>query len=277
MLSRKRVVSLLFCLASVVLICACATVAGTNRKQLNIYSDDEVNQASALSYREEVLDSGKLSTNQTQVNMVRKVGERIAAAATIYMRENRQEDQIKNYQWEFNLIDDPNTVNAFCMPGGKVAFYTGILPICQNETGIAVVMGHEVAHALARHGNERISQQALAQYAQTAAAAGLGIAGISGTTAELASLAFGAGTNVAVILPFSRKHESEADEIGLYLMAMAGYDPNAAVDFWQRMADASGGGGMAFLSTHPSDKQRIADLKKLLPKAEAVYQQNRGK
>lgn len=249
----------------VLLTYACANVAGTNRKQLSLYSDEEVNTMSFASYQKDVVQSGMLSKNTAEVNLVRKVGNRIAKAAEIYMTQHGRQADLANFEWEFNLIEDPETVNAFCMPGGKVAFYSGILPICGDETGIAVVMGHEVAHALARHGNERISQQAAAGAVQNI---------LLGTDHNIMASVFGVGANVGILLPFSRKHESEADEIGLYLMAIAGYDPSAAVDFWQRMADMKSGGDSSldnFLSTHPSDQRRIDDLKKIMPEAQELY------
>ncbi|RME73589.1 MAG: M48 family peptidase, partial [Planctomycetota bacterium] len=180
-----------------------------------------------------------------------------------------------NYDWEFRVIDAPDTVNAFCLPGGKVAFYTGILPICQNEAGVAVVMGHEVAHALARHGAERISQSLVLN---------LGIAAISAAaskdpeTREEIAAALGVGTALTIALPFSRKQESEADYIGLMLMAKAGYDPREAPKFWKRMEAASNGEQPPeFLSTHPSHERRIEDLEDAMPEAMEYYHEATGK
>jgi predicted Zn-dependent protease len=194
--------------------------------------------------------------------MVRRVGERLAAAA-----------DKPDYKWEFNLIDDPKTVNAWCLPGGKVAVYSGILPVTQDENGLAVVLGHEISHALARHGAERMSQGLLAQLG--GAALSVALANRPGETQQLAQQAYGAGAQVGVLLPFSRAQESEADHIGLILMAKAGYDPATAVGFWTRMSQqkgAGGGGGLErYLSTHPPDVQRIKDIQRELPEAEKYY------
>mgnify|MGYP003623598580 CR=1 FL=1 len=259
---RKKIALTLAVLA---FICACASVAGTGRRQLSLYSDEEINEMSYAAYKSDVVESGKLSTNKAQVDMIRRVGERVAKAAELYMKEHGREADLANFNWEFNLIEAPDTVNAFCMPGGKVAFYTGILPICGTEAGVAVVMGHEVAHALAKHGNERVSQQAAAGALQSL---------IGSYKGEVMSTVFGLGANMGVLLPCSRKHESEADGFGFYLRAIAGYDPEEAVGFWGRMAALSGQEGSSldqFLSTHPADKKRIADLEKLMPKAEDYY------
>jgi predicted Zn-dependent protease len=200
--------------------------------------------------------------------MVKKVGNRIKDAVEQYLKENNLSDATEGFQWEFNLLAE-NTVNAWCMPGGKVAFYEGILPVCQDEAGIAVVMGHEVAHAVAKHGGERMSQ-ALAQQ-------GLGM-GLSvlmreqpERTQALAMTAYTGLSTVGAMLPFSRLHESEADELGLKFMALAGYDPAEAPKFWQRMKALSGGAPPEFLSTHPSSDTRVRDLNKLLPDAKKYY------
>ena len=175
---------------------------------------------------------------------------------------------LEGYSWEFNLVDDPQ-INAWCMPGGKVVFYTGILPYCQDESGIAVVMGHEIAHAVARHGNERMSQQMVTQFG-----AELGNAMMSEKSAEaqaLFSTLYGVGSQLLVALPYSRSHETEADKMGLIFMAMAGYNPETAVEFWQRMAASGGQKQPQFLSTHPSDQTRVSDLQKFMPEALRYY------
>ena len=255
---------------SFVLLVGCATVPLTGRTQLNIMGDQQLSQLSLTQYRE-LLQKSKLSTNRTQVAMVRRVGSRIARACEQFLRMNGLESEIKNYQWEFNLIDDPKTVNAFCMPGGKIAVYSGILPICKNETGLAVVMGHEVAHALAKHGNERMSQALLIQLGGIALAVALAEKPAATQTAFLA--AFGLGATVGIMLPYSRSHEYEADRIGLTLMAMAGYDPHAAVGLWQRMDAQSKGKSKPpeFLSTHPVPASRIEFIKKYIPEAMKYY------
>jgi predicted Zn-dependent protease len=225
----------------------------------------------SMSYQQyaEFIKTNTLSTNKDAVDLVRRVGTRIQKAVEQYMAQNKVADALKGYQWEFNVVESPD-VNAWCMPGGKVVVYTGILPVTKDETGLAVVMGHEVAHAVAEHGRERMSQQMLAQ----AGAAALDVALAKNTqqTRDLWMSAYGVGAQYGALLPFSREHESEADHLGLVFMAMAGYDPNAAVGFWERMAGASGGAKPAeFLSTHPSDETRIRQIKERLPEAMKYY------
>ena len=252
------------------LMSACAPVAGTGRSQLNIVNDSELNQAAALQYRQLIQES-KLSSDRAASSMIKRVGARISEAAKELMASYGRESEIAGYQWEFNLIDS-SEVNAFCMPGGKVAFYTGIIPVCKDEAGVAAVMGHEVAHALARHAAERASQQSLANIGATLLGVGLAVGGASSGTAELAQTAFALGSQYGVLLPYSRAHEAEADRIGMSLMAMAGYDPHSAVDLWRRMAQLSGRGSVpGFMSTHPTDQQRISNLEKYLPEAEERY------
>jgi len=248
--------------------CACSTVPLTGRKQLNLVSSAEINSLAATSYKE-TLASSKLSTNAEQTAMIKRVGSRISKAVEQYMKEQNMSSALDGFQWEFNLIDDPS-VNAWCMPGGRVAFYTGILPICQNEAGIAVVMGHEIAHAVASHSSERMSQELLAQMGGSALSVALQQK--PEQTKQLALTAFGVGAQVGVLLPYSRQHEYEADRLGIIFMAMAGYDPNEAPKFWERMQALSGGAAPPeFLSTHPSDTKRINELKKALPEAMKFY------
>jgi predicted Zn-dependent protease len=247
---------------------SCATVPVTGRKQLSLVSNDEIISMSAQEYKK-VLDSSKLSTNQEQVQMIKRVGTRIEKAVEQYMASKGLSSQLAGFNWEFNLIQDDKTVNAWCMPGGKVAFYTAILPICKDETGVAIVMGHEVAHAIANHGRERMSEGMIANglLGTLGAAAGQN----PSLTSQIFMQAVGMGTNVGM-LKFSRGNESEADHIGLIFMAMAGYDPNEAPLFWERMtAQAGGQKPPEFLSTHPSDATRIADLKKWMPEAMQYY------
>ncbi|MDR0355775.1 MAG: M48 family metallopeptidase [Deltaproteobacteria bacterium] len=252
-------------------VSACTTVAGTGRSQLNLVNDSELNQAASLQYSQLIKES-HLSSDRTKTRMIRRVGDRISRAAKQFMEAEGRGAEIANYKWEFNLIDS-DEVNAFCMPGGKVAFYTGILPICQDEAGVAAVMGHEVAHALAKHGNERVSQQMMTSLGANLLGIGLSIGGTSALTSDLVMTAFSVGSTYGVLLPFSRSHESEADRIGMSLMAMAGYNPQAAVDLWQRMdAQETGSGRPFFMSTHPSNKQRIKNLQSYMPEAEARFQ-----
>ncbi|HRI79163.1 MAG TPA: M48 family metallopeptidase [Cyclobacteriaceae bacterium] len=249
-------------------LAGCATVAVTGRSQLSLVSNEELVPMSAQQYKD-VIAKGPLSTNASQTAEIRKVGARIQKAVEQYMATAGRSADLSGFSWEFNLIDDPKTANAWCMPGGKVAFYTGILPICKDETGIAIVMGHEVAHAIANHGRERMSQQMLEQ-------AGLSTLGqLMGQNPSLGNQmlmqAIGAGSEIGM-LSFSRKHESEADHIGLIFMAMAGYDPRQAPIFWQRMSTMSGSQQPPeFLSTHPSHETRIKDLEGWIPEAIGYY------
>lgn len=259
---RKLVILLAFYMAG------CSVVPVTGRKQISLVPNSQILPLSFDSYKQ-VLKENKLSTNQTETNMVKNVGVRIKQAVETFMREQKLEDQIKNFQWEFNLLESPQ-VNAFCMPGGKVAFYSGIMPICKNETGVAVVMGHEVAHAIANHGGERMSQGLIQQFGGVALSVALNEK--PQETQQLAMAAYGVGSTVLGVLPFSRLHETEADKMGLIFMAMAGYNPQEAPDFWERMANQSKGGAPPqFLSTHPSHDTRIKDLQAYMPKAMKYY------
>lgn len=255
--SLSILLMLLFCFA-------CGTVPLTGRKQLNLIPSSQINTLAFQSYQE-VLEESKLSNNQQQVNMVKNVGKRISGAIEQYLKDKGLEDRIKGFQWEFNLIEDDKMVNAWAMPGGKVAFYTGIMPICENEEGVAVVMSHEIAHAIAEHGNERMSQQLALQLGGTALSVALSQK--PQMTRQLAMAAFGLGAQVGVLLPYSRSHESEADELGVYFMAMAGYDPHAAAPFWERMAAQGGASPPEFLSTHPAPETRVKRIQKVVPKA----------
>jgi predicted Zn-dependent protease len=255
-------------LIGLVFVAGCATVAVTGRQQLNLISNEELIPMAAQQYSE-VIRQGPLSRNAEQTALIRKVGAAIQKAVEQYMANAGKSVELAGFSWEFNLIDDPKTVNAWCMPGGKVAFYTAILPVCKDETGIAIVMGHEVAHAIANHGRERMSQQMAAQMGINVLSVALG-QNPTGSQ-ELLMQAVGAGTSIGM-LKFSRAHESEADHMGLIFMAMAGYDPNQAPAFWERMATLSGGQQPPeFLSTHPSHETRIADLKGWIPEAMAYY------
>jgi predicted Zn-dependent protease len=225
----------------------------------------------SMSYSEydKVLKSSKVSSDAKESERIRRVGGRIQGAVERYYAEHGMSDRLSGYRWEFNLVEGKD-VNAWCMPGGKVVFYTGILPVCRDENGIAVVMGHEVAHAVAGHGGERMSQQLVAQMGGTALSVAL--RDKPEQTRGLWMAAFGAGTQVGVLLPFSRMQESEADHLGLVFMAMAGYDPNHALEFWGRMSVAtSGGAPPEFLSTHPSDQTRIGKIRAEIPEAMRHY------
>ncbi|MDR1297384.1 MAG: M48 family metallopeptidase [Deltaproteobacteria bacterium] len=266
----KKLQTCLLSLLLVVFFIACSPVVGTGRSQLNLVDDAELNQSAALQYTELIKDS-HLSSNREQTRMIRRVGDRISRAARELMASEGRAAEVEAYKWEFNLIES-DEVNAFCMPGGKVAFYTGILPVCQTEAGVAAVMGHEVAHALARHGNERVSQQMMTSIGASLLSIGLGVGGVSGGTSDLVMTAFSVGSTYGVLLPFSRSHEAEADRIGMSLMSMAGYEPQEAVNLWERMAENSGGKSPPFfMSTHPSDQQRIKNLQSYLPEAQQRF------
>ncbi len=246
-------------LAAAALFAGCRTVPYTGRHQLLLVPPAEEQQLGLSAY-EQTLKQSKLSTDPAQVAQVRRVGERIAAAA------NRPD-----YKWEFNVIDDPKTVNAWCLPGGKVAVYTGILPLTQDDNGLAVVLGHEVSHALARHGAERMSEGMLASFGGVALS--VLMRDKPESAQQLYGAAYGLGVTAGVVLPHSRRQESEADHIGLILMAKAGYDPRTAIGFWQRMKAKSGSqAGIArYLSDHPTDEQRIKDIERWMPEALKYY------
>jgi predicted Zn-dependent protease len=215
------------------------------------------------------LEENITSVDINKTKMVKRVGKNVQKAVEQYFVENDLENELKNYDWEFNLVEN-NEVNAWCMPGGKVVFYTGILPLAKDENGIAVIMGHEIAHALAEHGNERMSQGLMAQLGGVALA--VAVSEKPEQTQQLWMTAFGAGTQLGVLLPFSRLHESEADHLGLIFMSMAGYNPNHAISFWRRMSEMKGGQTPPeFISTHPSDNNRIAQIQKLMPEALKYY------
>jgi len=252
------------------LLFACASVPLTERKALHFIPDSELATLGLEQYQK-VLRESKLSKDQAKVQMVRSVGSRIAKATEDFLRERGLESEVKYYKWEFNLIEDDKTVNAWCMPGGKVAVYTGLLPISQNETGLAVVMGHEIAHAIAKHGNERMSQGLLQQMGGMALSVALSTN--PSATNELFMAAYGVVTTVGFMLPYSRTHESEADRIGLTLMAKAGYDPREAVPFWERMNQKGGSRPPELLSTHPAPETRIKDIRTYIPEAMKYYKE----
>jgi predicted Zn-dependent protease len=252
-------------------LAACQTVPLTGRKQLSLIPSRELLSLSSGQYSD-FLSKNALSKDAAATAMVRRAGERIKTAVEQYMRLNNMSDQLEGFNWEFNLVDD-KTVNAWCMPGGKVVVYTGILPVCQSEEGLAVVMGHEIAHAVAGHGGERMSQGLMATFGQVALQVAL--SNKRQETQAMAMAAFGVGAQLGVLLPFSRKHESEADHIGLIFSSMAGYDPREAPKFWQRMAAASGGASPPeFISTHPSNETRISQLEGWMPEAMDYYQKS---
>lgn len=263
----KKVKILLPILLLSLVVYYCSTVPITGRSQLNLVPASQINSLSFQQYGEFIKQS-KLSSDKEAVAMVKRVGVNIQKAVETYFAEKNLMNQLQGYEWEFNLVES-DEVNAWAMPGGKVVVYTGILPLTKDETGLAVVMGHEIAHAIAQHGAERMSQGLLQQLGGMALSVAL--QNEPEATQNLFLTAYGVGTTVGVMLPFSRTHESEADRLGLIFMAMAGYDPSAAVEFWTRMSQQGGAKPPEFLSTHPSDETRIADIKKHLPEALSYY------
>lgn len=249
-------------------VSSCATVPITGRSQLSFIPDSTMLSMSFQQY-DEFLQENKLSNDSSATAMVKNVGTRIQGAVEEYFADHNMSQELQNYAWEFNLVES-DEVNAWCMPGGKVVVYTGILPVTQDETGLAVVMGHEIAHAVAKHGAERMSQELLVQMGGV----GLSVAleNQPEETQWLWMTAFNVGAQFGALLPYSRLHESEADYLGLVFMAMAGYDPNEAVNFWQRMAAESGGQAPPeFMSTHPSDATRIRKIQDALPEIMNTY------
>jgi len=250
-----------------VIVYACTSVPITGRKQFTLFPETKMVSMSLTQYDSFLKENKTVPSNDPRTLMVKKCGQRISLAVDRYLKQNGMAKMADGFQWEFNLVDDP-TVNAWCMPGGKVVFYTGILPTTANEAGLAVVMGHEIAHAVARHGNERMSSGVAAQVGSTAASVWLKENPKAG--GDLLMQSIGAGTQLGM-LKFSRKHESEADKMGLVFMAMAGYDPKEAPKFWGRMSAQSGGQPPEFMSTHPSHERRIADLEAYIPEAMKHY------
>ncbi len=240
----------------------------TGRSSVNLVDENAVRQQASASYTG-FLSTNKAITGTADAAMVSRVGNKMAEAVKKYLQRIGKADLLSGYQWEFNLVNS-NEVNAFCMPGGKVVVYSGIMPLAGGENGLAVIMGHEIAHAIARHGNERMSQQLIAE------AGGATFAALLSQKPQQAqdifNTAYGVGSTLTV-LKYSRTHESEADEMGLYFMAIAGYNPEEAISFWQRMAAKGGQKPPQFLSTHPSDETRISQLKGWMPKAKALATQ----
>lgn len=250
----------------------CSRNAVTGRRQFKLLPESEM-QSMALQQYKDFLSTNKVVSNSSNANveMVKRVGQRITKAVEDYYASKGLSKELEGYKWEYNLVEN-NEANAWCMPGGKIVVYTGLLPITQNEASLAIVMGHEVSHAIFNHGNERMSQQLGAVAVQE----GLNVA-MANKPAETRNIflaSFGAGAQVGFLLPFSRKHESEADHYGLLWAAMAGYDPEEAIPFWQRMEKTSNGQTPPeFLSTHPSSGHRIEDLQKYMPEAMKYYKQ----
>lgn len=265
-MKQSQTVVLVFLVAAL-LLQFCSLVPLIGRRQLSLVSDTDMLSTSVVQY-DQFMKENKLSINTTETKMVKRVGSHIQNAVITYFAQNNLSQGLDGFAWEFNLIDSKE-VNAWCMPGGKVVVYSGILPITQDETGLAVVMGHEIAHAVAKHSNERMSQALLAQFGgQTLAGA---LQQEPQRTQDLWMGLFGVGVQVGAMLPYSRLQESEADHLGLIFMAMAGYNPNSAVEFWQRMSQNTGAKPPEFLSTHPSEETRIRKIKSEIPEAMKYY------
>ncbi len=246
------------------ILMACATVPFTGRKQSKLLPETMLTEMALTEYNT-FLQANPVSSNANQTAMVKEVGNNIRLAVEKYYKAKGWEKKLADYKWEINLVEDA-TVNAWAMPGGKIVVYTGLLGIAKNTDGLAVVMGHEVAHALAHHGNERMSQGLIVQLGGMAL--NEAVKNKPEDTQAIFNGAYGLGANIGAILPFSRKHESEADEIGLYLMAMAGYDPTEASPFWDRMNAGGGARPPEFLSTHPDPAKRSSKLQELIPEAQ---------
>ena len=244
------------------------TVPITGRQQSLMVSDDQVLSLSFQEYSD-YMKTAKPSTNSTNTAMVKRVGQNIAKAVESYLTQNGMAEEVKTYQWEFNLVQDKQ-VNAWCMPGGKIVVYEGLLPVTQDEASLAIVMGHEIAHAVARHSAERLSNAYKEQYGAAALSALMQGAGVSSGWQQLAGLVHQYG-GALFTSGFSRKQESEADHIGLIFAAMAGYNPEVAVTFWQRMSSATGGGSNSLFADHPSDATRIQQIQGWLPEAQKYY------
>ncbi len=239
----------------------------TGRRQVSLVPEADLVSMSLTEYDKFLAEHKPLPLSDSRAQLVKKVGEKIQAAVTKFMNDKGLSQRIDGYQWAFNTVDEA-TINAWCMPGGKVVVYTGLLPVTQDEAGLAVVMGHEIAHAIARHGNERMSQGMAVQFGGVLLSAAL--QNKPQETQNLFMQSYGIGSTLGV-LKYSRTHESEADKMGLVFAAIAGYDPNAAVTFWERMAAQGGTKPPEILSTHPSDETRIADIKAFIPEAMTYY------
>lgn len=262
----KRI--LLYSFAALFFTTCVQKVPITNRKQISLIPEAELMAMSFTEYDKFIKANKVLPANDQRTMMVQQVGQKIQAAVETFMKEKGLEKRIKDYKWEFNVVDDA-TVNAWCMPGGKVVVYTGLLPVTQDEASLAIVMGHEIAHAVARHGNERMSKALAAQLGGVALSVAL--QNKSQDTQNLFLQSYGIGSQLGM-LAYSRKNETEADKIGLVFAAMAGYDPNNAIAFWERMAaQSTGQKPPELLSTHPNDAKRIEDLKAFMPEALKYY------
>jgi predicted Zn-dependent protease len=267
-MKKKYYSKLIIILSLLLFTLSCSQVPITGRKQLNLVPDSVINQMSFQNYQE-FLSQAKLSTNTEQVQMVKRVGQKIQAAVEEYCRQNNLSDRLEGYQWEFNLVED-KAVNAWAMPGGKVVVYTGLLPVAQDGAGLATVLGHEIAHVIARHGAEQMSQGLIIELGGMALSEA--ITKQPDKVKNIFMNSYKVGSEVGVMLPYSRTHELEADRLGLIFMAMAGYNPQEAVNFWKRMSSGQEESRLSeLLSTHPADSRRIKNIENLMPEALSYY------
>lgn len=260
----------------VVLFSSCAQNAITGRKQWQFFSEADIQSTALTQYRDFISKNKVVPVSGSRdAAMVSRLGQKLTTAITAYYKKQGLGAELEGYQWEYNLVDDKQA-NAWCMPGGKIVVYTGLLPYTKNETALAIVMGHEIAHALAKHGNERMSQSAVQQVGGVALQ--IALLNKSPEAQNIFLNAYGIGTTVGGLLPFSRKHELEADKLGLMYAAMAGYDPRESVLLWERMAQSGDGNKPPeILSTHPAEATRIEKLKEEMPEALKLYEASRGK
>ena len=268
--------SFIILMLAAMLLASCGTaskVPVTGRTHRLSVTDEYMLSLSTQQYGE-YMKKAKPSTNQANTAMVKRVGQRLANAVETYLRNHGFANEVKNFKWEFNLVQDQQ-VNAFCMPGGKIVVYEGLLPVTRDETSLAIVLGHEIAHAVAKHSAEQMSTAIKQQYGAQALGVLMAGAGASSGLQQVAGTVFGLGAQGASA-KYSRDHESEADHLGIIFAAMAGYDPEAAVSFWQRMSQATGGGSTSWLSTHPSDATRIKQIQGWLPEARKYYKARLG-
>ena len=267
----KKIRIILLSVVAALLVSSCgttSTVPVTGRKQTLLVSDEQVLSLSNQQYAE-YMQSAKASTNSTNTAMVKRVGQNIAKAVETYLKNNGMAEDVQNYKWQFNLVQDQN-VNAWCMPGGLICVYEGLLPVTQDEASLAIVMGHEIAHAVARHSAEQYSTQVKQQYGMQAGTVLASVLGAGGNTIAAGQTILSQGLGLQN-LHYSRNHESEADHLGIIFAAMAGYDPQVAVNFWQRMSAQSSNKTAEFLSSHPSDATRIKQIQGWMPEALKYY------
>ena len=273
----KNIKFYVLALVAAVVFASCGTtrtVPITGRKQTLLVSDEQVLSLSSQEYTK-YMATAKKSTNAKNTEMVKRVGQRLANAVTTYLNNNGLSNEVKQFSWEFNLVQD-QSINAFCMPGGKIVVYEGLLPVTRDEASLAIVLGHEIAHAVAKHSAEQMSKQIRNQYGTQILGGVLSAAGASYGTQQIAQVIAQQGLQFRSP-KYSRDNESEADHMGLIFAAMAGYDPQVAIPFWQRMAAQSGGSSSDIFSDHPSDAKRIAALQKEMPEALQYYKAAKGK